>query len=212
MAGGKPLPAEVVQQVVATTDGVPLFVEELTKMVLESGLVTEREGRYELTGPLPPLAIPATLHDSLMARLDRLGPAKQVAQLGAVVGREFAYEVLQAVAPLEEATLQQGLAQLVDGRTALPAGAAAAGPVPVQACPDPGGGLSVAAQEHPAPVPPADCPGVGGAVSRDRETHPELVAHHYTEAGLHGAGRPLLAAGGPARYRALGLSWKRSPT
>src|SRR5262249_49971626 len=111
---GKPLPAEVVQQVVATTDGVPLFVEELTKMVVELGLVKEWEGRYELTGPLPSLAIPATLHDSLMARLDRLGSAKQVAQLGAVVGREFAYEVLEAVSSMEEGALQQGLAQLVD--------------------------------------------------------------------------------------------------
>jgi class 3 adenylate cyclase/DNA-binding winged helix-turn-helix (wHTH) protein/tetratricopeptide (TPR) repeat protein len=114
VVGGKPLPVEVMQQVVATTDGVPLFVEELTKMVVELGLVKEREGRYELTGPLPSLAIPATLHDSLMARLDRLGAAKQVAQLGAVVGREFAYEVLQAVAPTAAAVVQQGLAQLVD--------------------------------------------------------------------------------------------------
>ena len=103
VAGGTPLPVEVVQQLVATTDGVPLFVEELTKMVLESGLVTEREEGSESTGPLSPVVIPATLHDALMARLDRLGPAKQVAQLGAVVGREFAYAVLQAVAPLEEA-------------------------------------------------------------------------------------------------------------
>ena len=114
VAGGKALPAEVLQQVVAKTDGVPLFVEELTKMVLESGLVKEWEGSYELTGPLPPLAIPTTFHDSLMARLDRLGPAKQVAQLGAVMGREFAYEVLQAVSPMDEATLQQGLTQLVE--------------------------------------------------------------------------------------------------
>ena len=73
VAHGKALPAAVVAQVVAKTDGVPLFVEELTKMVLESGLLEEREERYELTGPLPPLAIPTTLHDSLMARLDRLG-------------------------------------------------------------------------------------------------------------------------------------------
>jgi predicted ATPase len=114
MAGGKALPAEVVHQVITKADGVPLFVEELTKMVLESGVVTERDGQYALTGSLSSLAIPATLHDSLMARLDRLGPAKQVVQLGATLGREFAYEVLQAVAPLEEATLQQGLAQLVE--------------------------------------------------------------------------------------------------
>src|SRR5215831_15299634 len=114
VVGGKPLPAKVMQQVVVTTDGVPLFVEELTKMVVELGLVKECEERYELTGPLPSLAIPATLHDSLMARLDRLGSAKQIAQLGAVVGREFTYEVLQAVSLMEAATLQQGLVQLVE--------------------------------------------------------------------------------------------------
>jgi class 3 adenylate cyclase len=99
VAGGKPLPATVVQQIVARTDGVPLFVEELVKAVLETGLVQEEADRYVLTGPLPTLAIPVTLHDTLMARLDRLGPAKGVAQLGAVLAREFAYELLQAVAP-----------------------------------------------------------------------------------------------------------------
>jgi class 3 adenylate cyclase/predicted ATPase len=114
VAHGKALPAEVLEQVVAKTDGVPLFVEELTKMLLESGLLEEREARYELTGPLPPLAIPSTLHDSLMARLDRLATVKEVAQLGATLGRTFAYELLQAVSPLDETTLQQGLRQLVE--------------------------------------------------------------------------------------------------
>ncbi len=113
VAHGKALPAEVVAQVVAKTDGVPLFVEELTKMVLESGLLQEREARYELSGPLPPLAIPTTLHDSLMARLDRLAAVKSLAQLGATLGREFAYELLQAVSPWDEDTLRQGLQQLV---------------------------------------------------------------------------------------------------
>src|SRR5206468_1899463 len=114
VAHGKALPAEVVEQVVAKTDGVPLFVEELTKMVLESGLLQEREDRYELTGPLPPLAIPTTLHDSLMARLDRLATVKSLAQLGATLGREFSYELLQAVSPWDEGTLRQGLQQLVE--------------------------------------------------------------------------------------------------
>ena len=91
MVGNIPLPPEVLQYIVAKTDGVPLFVEELTKMVLESGLVKELEGRYVLVAPLPALAIPMTLHDSLMARLDRLGAAKEVAQLGATIGREFSY-------------------------------------------------------------------------------------------------------------------------
>src|SRR4029453_16514832 len=94
VAGGKALPPEVVGQIVTKTDGVPLFVEELTKMVLESGLLRQGEERYELTGPLPPLAIPTTLHDSLMARLDRLATIKGLAQLGATLGREFSYELL----------------------------------------------------------------------------------------------------------------------
>src|SRR5439155_7444051 len=113
VASGKALPSEVLQQIVAKTDGVPLFVEELTKMVLESGLLQEREDHYVLTGPLPPLAIPTTLHDSLMARLDRLAAATEVAQLGATLGRTFSYELLRAVTPLDEAALQQALAQLV---------------------------------------------------------------------------------------------------
>jgi predicted ATPase len=113
VAHSKTLPAEVLEQVVAKTDGVPLFVEELTKMVLESGLLQEREERYELTRPLPPLAIPTTLHDSLMARLDRLATVKALAQLGATLGREFSYALLQAVAPWDEETVQRGLHQLV---------------------------------------------------------------------------------------------------
>ena len=110
---GKPVPAEVLAQIVAKTDGIPLFVEELVKTILEAGLVQEDVGRYVLTGPLPPLAIPATLQDALMARLDRLAVVKDVAQLGAVLGREFPYELLLAVARLDEVTLQQALAQLV---------------------------------------------------------------------------------------------------
>jgi predicted ATPase len=99
VAQGKALPVEVVAQIVAKTDGVPLFVEEMTKTALESGLLQEQEARYALTASLPSLAIPATLHDALLARLDRLGAAKGLAQLWATLGREFAYALLQAVAP-----------------------------------------------------------------------------------------------------------------
>ena len=112
-AGGKTLPAEVVQHIVAKTDGVPLYVEELTKMLLASALLREEADQYVLTGPLRTVAIPDTLQDALMARLDQLNTAKEVAQLGAVLGREFAYELLQAIAPQDEDTLQAGLAQLV---------------------------------------------------------------------------------------------------
>lgn len=109
----KALPAEVMQHIVAKTDGVPLYVEELTKMLLASPLLREEADQYVLTGPLRTLAIPDTLQDALMARLDQLQMAKEVAQLGAVLGREFAYELLQAIAPQDEDTLQAGLAQLV---------------------------------------------------------------------------------------------------
>ncbi len=114
IAGGKPLPLKVREQIAAKTDGVPLFVEELTKSVLESGLVVESDGRYERSDPLLDLAIPSTLRDSLTARLDRLGPAKEVAQLGAVLGREFSHDLLQAVSPLESAALDLALEELVD--------------------------------------------------------------------------------------------------
>jgi predicted ATPase len=113
VARGKTLPPEVAEQVVAKTDGVPLFVEELTKTVLESGLLQEQAERYEITGLLPPLAIPTTLHDSLMARLDRLATVKAMAQLGATLGSEFSYELMQAVSPWDAGTLQRGLHQLV---------------------------------------------------------------------------------------------------
>lgn len=113
LAGGKPLPAEVAAEIVARTDGVPLFVEELTKMVLESGLIQAREDRYALTGPLPPLAIPTTLQDSLAARLDRLATVKPLAQLCATLGREFSYALLQAVSAVDDSTLRRSLDQLV---------------------------------------------------------------------------------------------------
>src|SRR4029450_12271850 len=97
---GKTFPAEVLQQILTKTDGVPLFVEELTKAILESGHLTAADGRYELTGSLSTFAIPATLQDSLMSRLDRLMTAKVIAQLGATIGRQFSYALLHAIAQL----------------------------------------------------------------------------------------------------------------
>jgi class 3 adenylate cyclase/predicted ATPase len=113
MAGDKPLPAEVVEHIVSKTDGVPLYVEELTKMLLTSDLLQEETDQYVLTGPLSTVAIPDTLQDSLMARLDRLNQAKEVAQLGAVIGREFTYEMLRSVSFQDDETVQSGLARLV---------------------------------------------------------------------------------------------------
>jgi predicted ATPase/class 3 adenylate cyclase len=114
LAGNRTLPAEVMEHIVSKTDGVPLFVEELTKTVLRSGVLRREGDQYVLTGPLSELTIPASLQGSLMARLDRLPTVREVAQLGAVLGREFAYEVLQAIGVLEESKLRDGLGQLVE--------------------------------------------------------------------------------------------------
>jgi len=182
--GPKPLPAEVLRQIVSKTDGVPLFVEELTKMVLESGLLAEQEDRYELTAPLPPLAIPSTLQDSLMARLDRLAAVKEVAQLGAALGRAFPYELIRAVSQQDDTTLNQALARLVDAELLYQRG------VPPQAIYIFKHALvqeaayqsvlkSTRQQSHEriAQILEARFP-------ETRGTRPELLAHHYTEAGL----------------------------
>jgi predicted ATPase len=186
VTGGKPFPAEVVQQIVAKTDGIPLFVEELVKTVREAGLVQEAADRYVLPGPLPPLAIPATLHDALMARLDRLaGGVKEVAQLGAVLGREFSYALLRAVAPLDEATLQHGLAQLVEAellyqRDILPQATYVFKHALVRDAAYESLLRSTRQQHHQciAQVLEAQFP-------ETTETQPELLAHHFTHAGLH---------------------------
>ena len=184
VTGGKPLPAEVLQQVVAKTDGVPLFVEELTRMVLESGWLRDQGGRYELTAALPPLAIPSTLQDSLMARLDRLGTGKEVAQVGAALGRTFQYELLRAIASIDDRTLQEALAKLGESDLLHQRG------VP----PDATYIFKHALIQETAYQ--------SMLVSRRQQLHtriaetlverfpettgtqPELVAHHYTEAGL----------------------------
>jgi class 3 adenylate cyclase/DNA-binding winged helix-turn-helix (wHTH) protein/predicted ATPase len=184
MTEGKSLPPEVRQQVVAKTDGVPLFVEELTKMVLESGLLRAQGDRYELLQPLPSLAIPETLQDSLMARLDRLTDAKEVAQLGATLGRAFPYELLQAVSPWDDERLRSALSQLVDAELLYQRG------VPpqvtyvfkhtlIQETAYQSLLRSTRQQYHLQTV----------HVLEERfpevaETRPELLAYHYTETGL----------------------------
>lgn len=114
ITGGKALPAGLLDQIVERTDGVPLFVEELTKAVLESEQLRVTGDHYVLDRPAQALAIPSTLHDSLMARVDRLGSAREVLQIGAAIGREFSYEVLAPVAGLPDAVLQDALIRLVE--------------------------------------------------------------------------------------------------
>ena len=112
VAAGKTLPDAVVEQIVAQTDGVPLFVEELTSSLLESGLLRETANSYALDGPLPALAIPTSLRASLVSRLDRLGPAKNLAPIAAAIGREFSHELIAAVTSLSEAELGAALERL----------------------------------------------------------------------------------------------------
>jgi predicted ATPase len=174
----------VLQQIITKTDGVPLFVEEMTKAILESGSLKEVEDHYELTGSLSTFTIPATLQDSLMARLDRLLTAKGIAQLAAVIGRQFAYALLQMVSQVDEMTLQRELGRLVEAELVYQRG------VPPQSTyvfkhaliQDAAAQslLKSARQQYHQRIAqvlesrfPALC-----------ETQPELLAHHYTEASL----------------------------
>ena len=113
VTGGKSLPPEVLEEILGRTDGVPLFVEELTRSVLESGMLHAEGDHYVLQGPLAALTIPASLRDSLMARLDRLGPVKEFAQIGACIGREFSYELIERISTQQGELIQASLEALL---------------------------------------------------------------------------------------------------
>jgi class 3 adenylate cyclase/predicted ATPase len=184
LAGGKTLPDEVVSQIADRTDGVPLFVEELTKSILESGLLREENDRYVLDRPLQLLAIPATLHASLLARLDRLGPARMVAQIGAAIGRQFIYPVLRAVSRLPEDELRAALARLVGSglisqRGTPPDAVYSFKHALVQDVAH-GSLLRNARQQLHAQIAEA----LENQSPEITESQPELLAQHYAEAGL----------------------------
>ena len=184
MSGGRPLPAPLLDQILSKTEGVPLFVEELTKVVLESGLLQESAGQLVLAGPLPPFAVPASLHDSLMARLDRVASVREVAQVGAVIGREFTHELLAAAAGLPESELERATNQLVAAGLVFRRGA---------------GNQASYAFKHALVM---DAAYHSLLLSRRQQLHariarifeerfpeivatePELLAHHFSQAGL----------------------------
>jgi class 3 adenylate cyclase/predicted ATPase/ABC-type transport system involved in cytochrome c biogenesis ATPase subunit len=181
---GKPLPPEVREQIVLKTDGVPLFIEELVKTVLESGLLREEEDRFVLTGPLPSLAIPTTLQDSLMARLDRLQLVKHIAQVGATVGRQFSYEMVAAVCQESAPALLHGLQQLVDSGLVFARGTAPDSTyifkhALVQDAAYESLLRSTRQQLHAR---------IAATLKRDfpdqAEAEPEVLAYHYTQAGM----------------------------
>jgi predicted ATPase len=198
------LPSEVVAYIVTHADGVPLYVEELTKALLESTLLQEQAEHYQLTGPLAAVAIPATLQDALMARLDRLPAVREVAQLGAVLGREFPYEMLQALAGVDEPTLQAGLAQLVGAELLYQRGRppratyifkhALVQEAAYQSL------LRRTRQHYHQQV--AEL--MERRFSDLVQTEPELVAHHYTEAGCPAQATPYWQQAGQQALQRFG--------
>jgi predicted ATPase/class 3 adenylate cyclase len=184
IAGGKALPDEVIDQIVDRTDGVPLFVEELTKSVLESALLRTEADGYVLNSALPPFAIPTSLHDSLLARLDRLASVRRVAQIGAAIGREFSYVLLRDVSRLPEDELQTALerlaaSELVFRRGTPPDAIYSFKHALVQDAAHGSLLRSTRQQLH------AQIAGALEALSPEiADSQPELLAQHYAEAGL----------------------------
>ena len=181
---GRALPEEVTNQILARTDGVPLFIEELTKAVIESGLLRKREHDYVLDGPLAPVAIPTTLHASLMARLDRLASVRQVAQVGAALGRQFSHELLHAAAGMPERQLSDALEQLVSAELLYRRGAPPNAQYTFK--------HALVQDVAYASLLRANRQQLHARIATAYETRfpevvraqPELVAHHFTEAGL----------------------------
>ena len=201
------MPADLFEQILGKTDGVPLFVEELTKSILESGELKDAGDRYEYAGHAGTLAIPLTLRDSLMARLDRFAPVKEIAQIGAAIGREFSYELIAAVAPHAKPELDQALAQLAASGLAFQQRHAARCGLHLQTRAGAGRGVRLAAQERRRQE-------LHGKIARVIEerfpnveaTEPELLAHHYTEAKQPQEAIPLWQKAGSLALKRMALT------
>jgi class 3 adenylate cyclase/predicted ATPase len=185
VANGKALPPEILEQIVTRTDGVPLFVEELTKTVLESGLLREEDQRYVLDGPLPTLAIPTSLNASLLARLDRLPPSvREVAQIGAAIGRDFSYERLAAVVPLLEIPLRQALERLATAELIIARGTPPEAMYMFKHALVQDAAYSTLLRERRQQLHARIASVLEEKFPDAAETQPELLAHHCTQAGL----------------------------
>ena len=200
---GKTLPPEVLTQIVARTDGVPLFIEELTKTLLESGIMRDAGGRYELTGPLPSRSIPSTLHASLLARLDRLGSVKDIAQVGAAIGGEFAHGLIAAVSTLPEQILEAGLAQLVAAELIFQRGVPPDASYRFKHALVQDAAYNTLLRSRRQQLHAQIAHGLEEQFPNIVATAPETLAHHFAEAGLTG---PAIEYWGRAGERALGRS------
>jgi len=180
----KALPDAVVEQVLAHTDGVPLFVEELTSTLLESGLLRETQDRYVLDGPLPPLAIPTTLQASLVARLDRLGPVKDVAQIGAAIGREFSHQLIAAVSALAPMDLDAALERLTASGLLSRRGMPPVATYSFKHALVQDAAYATLLKSRRRQLHASIAKVLVERLPAMAETPPEVVAHHFTEAGL----------------------------
>ena len=196
VAGGRRLPAEVVDRIVEHADGVPLFIEELTTSLLESGLLREDESGYALSGPLPPLAIPSSLQASLVARLDRLAPVKDVAQIGAVLGREFSYELLAAVAHHTDDQLQRALDQLVGAGLVFRRGLSPRPSFIFKHALVQDAAYSTLLRSRRQELHARIARVIEHRFPERAEEEPEILAHHYTQAGLADQAASYLAQAG----------------
>lgn len=180
---GKPLPDSLIDQIVAKTDGVPLFVEELTKTLLNSGLLDERDGRYVLNGSLPPRAIPSTIQDSLMARLDQLGADKEIAQIGSVVGRRFSHELLAAVTQMLEEMLDGALKRLVESELVFSRGTPPETTYTFKHALVQDAAYESLLFRRRKELHARIARTIETKFAESARTSPEVLAHHYTEAG-----------------------------
>ncbi len=187
VTGGKALPREVVEEINAKADGIPLFVEELTKVALETGFLKDDGDRYALTGLPPRLAIPATLQDSLMARLDRLGPAKEVAQVAAVIGREFPHDLLAAVASPDGEALNGALDTLVEAELVFRYGLPPAASYSFKHALIRDAAYQSLLKSKRRTIHARVASALQTRFADIAERNPELLGHHLAEAGAHGA-------------------------
>ncbi len=206
LAGSKALPSTLLEQILTRTDGVPLFVEELTKSILESGELRDAGDRYEYIGSARTVTIPATLRDSLMARLDRVMPVKEIAQIGAAIGRAFNYELIAAVAPMPQAQLDEALVRLTESGLAFRRG------TPPDAIytfkhalvQDAAYDSLLKRRRHELHAKIARM--IGAHFPNVEATEPEVLAHHLTEAGLIEAAIPLWQTAGELALKRMALT------
>jgi class 3 adenylate cyclase/tetratricopeptide (TPR) repeat protein len=184
LVGDKALPKDLVDQILTKTDGVPLFVEELTKSILESGQLKDVGDHYEYLGSSRSITIPATLRDSLMARLDRYMPVKEIAQIGAAIGREFSYELISAVAPQPKAELKHALERLTASGLAVRRGTLPEATYSFKHALVQDAAYDSLLKRKRQQLHTEIARTIEERFPNIRDTKPEVLAHHYTRAGL----------------------------